>query len=442
MERFQLAITQSPVVRYFRERPLFFDVLLAVAVGLQAIIVVLSFINTELTDLLRQPTTAWEWVLVTGPAWLVPLRRIFPTPVVLAGALAQALVWAMDYPDTYLAMAVLNYSAAAYGGGRGRLASWLTAGALTLWTAVGVATGDAPVYAIPIVALFSSAAVSLGVIVASNRSQTEAAEAKAEQLERSQVSDRERALVEERARIARELHDVVAHGLSVIVVQAAAARRIIDRDPTGAGEALSQIEDTGRNALNEMRHVLAAIRTDPEESWEPAPGLGAIDALVEELAATGLTVTVTDRTKSDPNGSNPTGSDPNGSDRSESEAVSRAVPATVDVTAYRIVREALTNVLKHAGRNARATVDIVRGPRSLELEIVDNGRGAKAADGGGHGLRGMQERVEVFGGQFRAGPRPGRGFAVSVSLPFEASSEHRSPTGGSTGNVIGNPTGS
>ena len=317
----------------------------------------------------------------------------------------QAVIWSQAIPDSVIPTAVLIYTAAAAGTVAARRAAITVAALLTLFTVFGVLAEDVPVYALPIVGLFTATSAALGWITASRQAYTEAMVARAEALERSRQRDRERALVDERARIARELHDVVAHGLSVIVVQASAARRILDRDPQGTASALEQIEHTGRNALNEMRQVLAAIRTEPGESWQPAPGLDALDALVEELTATGLDVTIT---RAFDRGDQPL--DP--------------LPATVDVTAYRIVQESLTNVLKHGGSGARASVEVVRQPRTLRLRIADDGRGPGRrrpgeVEGDGQGLRGMQERVEVFGGEFAAGPRPGGGFEVAVLLPID-----------------------
>jgi signal transduction histidine kinase len=146
-----------------------------------------------------------------------------------------------------------------------------------------------------------------------------------------------------------------------------------------------------------MRQVLSVVRTDPSESWRPAPGLDGLDELVADLALTGLDVTL---------------------HRVTGERAA-PLPVTVDMTAYRIVQESLTNVLKHGGRGATAQVEVAHGAQSLDLAITDDGRGASADDGGGHGLRGMRERVEVFGGQLIAGPRPGGGFTVEVSLPID-----------------------
>ena len=160
-----------------------------------------------------------------------------------------------------------------------------------------------------------------------------------------------------------------------------------------------------------MRHVLSVIRTDPHESWRPAPGLAGLGELIDDLADTGLRVSLDERDHGNGRRDDASGDTP----------LRRPLPVTVDLTAYRIVQESLTNVLKHGGRNASASVEIVHTPTSLDLSIVDNGYGAASIDQGGHGLRGMQERVEVFGGDFTAGPRRGGGFAVRVSLPLDNS---------------------
>lgn len=416
------------------DRRLVFLVDLAVAMALAALAAIIALNAAEEfgssdTD---TPSGLLSWMILFGSAWAVPFRRIRPVAALAVGAVLQIVVWSANFPDSFLATALLIYSAASTGTSGGRKASVAASIGLTLWTISGVIAGEAPLFAVPLVGLFGAAATALGWMTAGRQAYTRATEAKAEALERSRGHDRERALEAERARIARELHDVVAHGLSVMVVQASAARRILDRDPQGADRALEQIEQTGRNALDEMRHVLSAIRTDPGESWQPAPGLGSLDELVEEMAATGIRVEV-DRSQDH---------------RDEFDFALDPLPATVDLTAYRIVQAALTNVLKHVGSGARATVQVSRSADVLDLRIADDGRGGNGRSGRvfgggrrrggdaerdgnigdididideetGHGLRGMQERVEVFGGDFSAGPQPGGGFAVGVSLPLE-----------------------
>jgi signal transduction histidine kinase len=202
----------------------------------------------------------------------------------------------------------------------------------------------------------------------------------------------EQATAAERARIARELHDIVAHHLCVIVLQAAGARA----SGKPAGAALEKIENSGRQALGETRRLLGVLRDPDEETGlAPQPGIGELDALATSVRAAGLPVNLV--IDGDPAG----------------------LPAAADVSVYRIVQEALTNVLKHAGP-ARADVTIGCAQEAVTIEITDNGTGQHGHQTpvGGHGLAGMRERAAVFSGELRAGPRPGRGFAVRARLPL------------------------
>ena len=202
------------------------------------------------------------------------------------------------------------------------------------------------------------------------------------------------AVAAERARIARELHDVVAHSVSVMVVQAQAGPRLLGI-PEQAQEAFRLIEVTGRDALVELRRLLGVLRGgDENPATAPQPGLELLDSLVEQVRGAGLWVDV----------------------RIEGTPV--PLPAGVDLSAYRIVQEALTNTLKHAGR-AEAEVIVRYQPSAIELEVLDNGAGPTAtANGSGHGLVGMRERVALYGGVFEAGNRNGHGFAVRARLPL------------------------
>ncbi|WP_440104287.1 sensor histidine kinase [Streptosporangium sp. H16] len=214
-----------------------------------------------------------------------------------------------------------------------------------------------------------------------------------------------RAVGEEQARIAREVHDVIAHSVSVIVVQAAAANDVFDERPDQARAALRSIEAAGRDALGELRRLLAVVR--PETGEEPLrrPGLDRLGELVEPFRAAGLEVAV--RREG-------TGAGTGG-----------ALPAGVDLSAYRIVQEALTNTLRHAGAG-RAEVTVRAAAGMLELDILDDGRGSGTGDEGGgdggtgHGIAGMRERAAMLGGTLDAGPLPGGGFRVHARLPLEA----------------------
>ncbi|MDQ3889317.1 MAG: histidine kinase [Actinomycetota bacterium] len=216
-------------------------------------------------------------------------------------------------------------------------------------------------------------------------------EARAEHLERARAE----AVAGERATIARELHDVIAHSVSVMTVQAGAARLLLDEEPSRARESLLAVEETGRQALAEMRRLLGILRGDEHETrLAPQPGIGELDALVEQVRAAGLPV----------------------------DLVVEGEPAPlapgIDLAAYRVVQEALTNALKHAGA-ARARVLIRYRATALELAVTNNGTGRANGGRGGHGLIGMRERVALYGGELEAGPRADGGYAVRASLPLD-----------------------
>jgi len=239
----------------------------------------------------------------------------------------------------------------------------------------------------------------LGDNVRVRRAYTASLEARAAMLERERGEHARLAVAEERARIARELHDVVAHHVSVMVVQSAAARRVLAKDPALATEALDVVETTGRQALVEMRRMLGVLRSDePSDDLAPQPSLERLDALIDQVRDAGLDVELV------------------------VDGERRPLPPGIDVNAYRIVQEALTNVLKHAGK-ARATVRVRFGERDLDMEISDDGRGAAAAildaPGDGQGLVGMRERVQLHGGRLQAGPRMEGGYRVKARLPID-----------------------
>jgi signal transduction histidine kinase len=207
-----------------------------------------------------------------------------------------------------------------------------------------------------------------------------------------------RAVADERRRIAREMHDVVAHSVSVMVVQAGGARRILERDPARAADAAKLIESTGRSALLEMRRLLGVLGTaDEPAAMAPQPTLGELSALVERARAAGLPATLT------------------------VEGERRALPAGAEAAIYRVVQEALTNALKHAG-SAPTDVVLRWGPETVEAIVADRGPLGGAPTqlpGGGHGIVGMRERVRVYGGELTAQPRPDGGFVVRARIPLE-----------------------
>jgi signal transduction histidine kinase len=222
-----------------------------------------------------------------------------------------------------------------------------------------------------------------------------ALEAEAERLAREREEQARAAVAAERARIARDLHDVIAHSVSVMTVQGGAARLLLEQDAARAREPLLAVEETGHQAMAEMRRLLGLVHTEGDApALGPQPGLADIEALVEQMRRAGLPVTL------------------------EVDGTAQPLAPGVGLAGYRIVQEALTNALKHAGP-ARARVTVRYEPESLVLEITDDGGGRqRAGGGGGHGLVGMRERAGLYGGELAAGPRPEGGFAVRARLPL------------------------
>lgn len=221
---------------------------------------------------------------------------------------------------------------------------------------------------------------------------------KANRLEREQQEHARLAVAEERARIAREMHDVVAHNVSVMVVQASAARRMLDRNPERAREALSSVEHTGREALAEMRRMLEMLRDEEEgAALAPQPSIDELDGLLETAREAGLSVDL------------------------QVEGERRRVPSGVDLSAFRIVQEAIGNTIKHAGAS-HCRVRLCFGEREMEVDVVDDGAGVAPARVNGHagqGLVGMRERVAMLGGRLEAGYGANGGFEVHATLPLE-----------------------
>jgi len=214
--------------------------------------------------------------------------------------------------------------------------------------------------------------------------------------EREQEAAARIAVAEERARIARELHDIVAHAVSVMVLQVGAVRHKLPEALKEDREALGRVEGAGRTALTEMRRLLGAMRRNGDGlELTPQPGLDSLDSLADEVARAGLPVRV--HLDGDP----------------------VALPRAVDLSSYRIVQEGLTNALKHA-RATRADVTIRYKGERVELEVRDDGAGATASDGLGHGLVGIRERVKIYGGEMTAGPAPDGGFLLTARLPVDA----------------------
>jgi signal transduction histidine kinase len=245
------------------------------------------------------------------------------------------------------------------------------------------------------VAAFIAVAWATGFILSRRTAHARELAERAVQLEREHQEAAERAVAGERQRIARELHDVIAHSVSVMTVQAGAVRRLLQPEQERERQALEAVETTGREALTEMRRLVGLLREKgamPE--FAPQPGMATIDSLLDGVRAAGLPVEL------------------------EIDGDPRELPPGVDLAAYRVVQEALTNALKYAGP-AHAWVVVRWHGGALELEVANDGRGDGDGTGGGHGLAGMRERVSLYGGEIESGPRDGGGYIVRARLPLE-----------------------
>ncbi|GAA1919500.1 histidine kinase [Streptomyces durmitorensis] len=352
----------------------------------------------------RTPGTLSLVLMLLGAVALV-FRRRAPW-IVLAATCTVSVIDLItgEFRGTVVMSAVIAlYTVAAT---TNRPTTWRV-GVVTITGLTGVAmlTGPLPWYAQENIGIFAwtGMAAAAGDAVRSRRAFVDAIRERAERAERTREEEARRRVAEERLRIARDLHDVVAHHIALVNVQAGVAAHVMDKRPDQAKEALSHVRDASRSALNELRATVGLLRQtgDPEAPTEPAPGLARLEDLVDTFRHAGLPVEVA---VSD--------------DATE-------LPAGVDLAAYRIIQEALTNVQKHAGTGAKAEVSVIRVGPNAELTILDDGGGEKRehsgeSDGGGHGLIGMRERVSALGGRCTAGPRYGGGFRVHAILPVTA----------------------
>jgi signal transduction histidine kinase len=323
------------------------------------------------------------------------VRRRLPFASMLVAIVATVTLLTRDYQSN-LQSQILLIAAYTIGSYCTTTKRWLglVAFALGLVAVAGFGIPDTTGANIVLTGALYFSAYALGTSTRNRRMYEQQLEQRATDLERERDEEAKRAVADERLRIAQELHDVVAHSMGVIAVQAGVGAHVIDKNPAEAKKSLQAIAATSRSTLTEIRRLLGVLRADENGAYQPAPGLTDLGRLVDDLGGAGLPVTL----KID-------------GDRDD-------VPPGVDLTAYRIVQEALTNVLKHAGP-AHATVAIDYRPSSIHLVIGDDGRGVNGrASDGGHGLIGMRERVGVYGGTLSAGPAPGGGFRVDAELPY------------------------
>ncbi|MEY2247303.1 sensor histidine kinase [Streptomyces sp. SAS_267] len=356
-------------------------------------------------------STATALPIAVALSAVVALRRRMPEKMLVlavAAGLAQLVLDVPSAPEDF-AMLVIIYTVAADGAGwasRLALIGGLCAGTLAQLRWPTEASGPGGVF----IAIFQTVPFALawvlGDSIRTRRAYLAQLEERAARLEKEREAQAKVAVAAERARIARELHDVVAHNVSVMVVQADGAAYVMDAAPEQARKALETISGTGRQALAEMRRLLGVLRTGEHQEggeYVPQPDVEQLDDLIEQCRTSGLPVDF------------------------KVEGTPRPLPSGVELTAYRIVQEALTNTRKHGGPNAGASVRLVYFDDGLGLLVEDDGKGAPhelyeegGADGQGHGLIGMRERVGMVGGTLDAGPRPGGGFRISALLPLKA----------------------
>lgn len=344
---------------------------------------------------------------------VVALRRRMPEQMLVLAVACGLAQMVFDVPAPNpgdVALLVIVYTVASTGrrwASRSALVAGLLASPLSTWR-WPPGPGDGGLGAALVQTFFLTVPFALAWVVGDSlrtrRAYYAELEERAARLQREREAQSKVAVAAERARIARELHDVVAHNVSVMVVQADGAAYVLDASPEQAKQALETISSTGRQALAEMRRLLGLLRSqdDAGSAYVPQPGVDQLTDLMEQVRGAGLPV------------------------RFEVRGDARPLSSGVELTAYRIVQEALTNTRKHGGGEASATVRLAFGDTELDLLIEDDGHGARrelcqegGRDGLGQGLIGMRERIGMVGGTLDAGPRPGGGFRISAVLPFK-----------------------
>ncbi|MDG4820721.1 sensor histidine kinase [Asanoa sp. WMMD1127] len=365
---------------------------------IDSIIALLCYLATIASPVVDGEDTTMMYALAALSSLPLAWRRRWPVPVTFLTGLATAALAVNDLiKEVPFGQLVATYTFAS-------LAS-------PVWRAVGIAgtiagltvslTPKSSILPVSATVILFGGAYALGAIARSRRGLIADLEARAEQL----AADYTQAAARERQRIARDMHDILAHSVSLIVVQAEAGPVVVRRDPARAEQAFDAIADAGRDALTQLRRTLGVLRSEPA-SRAPQPGLDGIPPLVEQARVAGLAVTYAEL------------------------GTRRPVPADTAVAAYRVVQEALTNVVRHA-RAGRAEVGLRWAADALEIEVRDDGRGpARRTAPGGHGLIGMRERVDACGGTLRAGAADdGPGFRVHATLPVVASVVPAQPHG-------------
>lgn len=337
------------------------------------------------------PVTWTSYAMTTAAVLPLILRRRAPVGVLAAilvlGGIYKVAVDGPGQPLPYAGL-IAFYTVALQCAPRVRAAVGL---ATVVVVAVSVGWETGTVRELLFTLFVSAAAYALGRLQHTRQAYTEAALARAAELERANRIEAEQAAARERARIAREMHDILSHAVSIMIVQAEAGPVAVRRAPERAEAAFEAIAETGRDAMAQLRAMLGVLRTDEAAPRSPQPGIAGLTELVDRVRASGLRVTY------------------------ERTGAVRELPAALEATVHRVVQEALTNVVKHAGASA-ADVTLGYGPGTLKVTVTDDGRGPGGASGG-HGLIGIRERAAAHGGTAESGPGPdGVGYSVRVSL--------------------------
>lgn len=413
---------------FVRSRQFLFDVFLALALLTLGFVSTVTIDDVGLDKYERAPDLL-NRVFIAAMTLPLIARRIYPVPVMVTVLAVWAIDRAFDYPTTMATASVLLVFHTIGTELNRRRALLIGGSAVVLivgWTALGALTLESvPAAAVLYQLVVTAAPLWLGMEIHERRRRVVELEARAERAEQAREEQAKRAVAEERARIARELHDVVAHQMTVITLQADGARRVARGGDPRVTDALDTITATGKSALTEMRRMVGLLRSPGAENGHseeaarlaPMPGLRDLDDLIDRVAAAGMTVDV------------------------EVQGNLRPLDDGAELSAYRVVQEALTNAMRHGGPQVRANVTVSYGDDGLALVVDDSGRGLASwtsdigaagsstpfdsstgdSSASGHGLVGLRERIAVHGGEFDAGPRPGGGFRVRATIPYEPS---------------------
>ncbi|MEN8239237.1 MAG: sensor histidine kinase [Actinomycetota bacterium] len=348
-----------------------------------------------------RPLDALGVAFIAGQTVTLAWRRKYPVAVLVVVASSFAIDRWFDYPSgtALFGVAIALYTVGAeLSARRSAIVGGITIGLIVSWTSVGVISLGLPASVVLTMFVLVALPFVLGREVRKHEQRVLEYEARAIRAEFDREMQATEAVRQEQARIARELHDVVAHEVIVMTIQAAAANRVLDTSPKDAREAIDTVQEYGRRALTEMRRLLGLLRSGAESDLGPQPGLDDLATLVRQLSDAGLEVDLT------------------------IEGEYRTLPVGIDVNAYRIIQEALTNTVKHGGPGAKADVIVRYGGNALTVAIDDDGRGAAEGlshHGSGQGIAGMKERVALLDGTLEAGPRPGGGYRVRGVIPLE-----------------------